>query len=333
MAGSEGLVTLVVSVYNIERRLPKCLESIAAQTYRNLEILLIDDGSTDGSGRLCDEFAATDSRVRVIHKEHQGVWTVRNLGVEEAEGEYLVFPDGDDYFHKDYVRWLVEGINWGGKKYPLAICDFYRAKDEREDTTSEFTPSFEVLDQSFLLDQIVNYPTCWLTVWGAHWNKIYRKSRLPNPFQKEYLRCQDFETNLRFFFLTDQAVFVHRVLYYWVQWPGQSTRSKEDQSLRNECRCRIYLEHFLSVPPLFSAYRPELMANVYRRMIVWKESVRGTPEERAVFKKIREIERQTYPYFLLCKHFSMAHKARWFLSLHAPRLLEKLGKTIPQELA
>ena len=333
MAESLGLVTVVVSVYNIEALLPRCLDCISAQTYRDLEILLIDDGSTDGSGRLCDAFAATDPRARVIHQENRGLWAVRNRGLAEAKGEYLVFPDGDDYFHKDYIFWLVQAINWGGKKYPMAICDHIQTMTGREDTTSDSTPSFEVLDQSFLLDRIICFPDCMYAEWGANWNKIYRKSILPDSFQKPYPRCQDFDSNLRVFFLTEQAVYVHKVLYYWFQWPGQSTRSQEDQIFRNECRCRIFLDHYLSVPPQFSEYRSELLANVYRRLIIWKESVRGTAEERAVTRKIWEIEKQTYPFFFVSKHYPICHKIRWVLSLHAPRLLKGMAKRIPHECA
>ena len=333
MAESLGLVTVVVSVYNIEALLPRCLDCISAQTYRDLEILLIDDGSTDGSGRLCDAFAATDPRARVIHQENRGLWAVRNRGLAEAKGEYLVFPDGDDYFHKDYIFWLVQAINWGGKKYPMAICDHIQTMTGREDTTSDSTPSFEVLDQSFLLDRIICFPDCMYAEWGANWNKIYRKSILPDSFQKPYPRCQDFDSNLRVFFLTEQAVYVHKVLYYWFQWPGQSTRSQVEHDVQNECRCRIFLDHFLSVPSRFSEYRSELMSNVYRRLVFWKESVRGTAEEQAVFKKIWEIEKQTYPYFLFSRHISISHKMRWFLSLHAPRLLKGMAKRIPHECA
>ena len=92
------LVSVIVPVYNIEDYLPRCLACIEMQTYRNLEIILVDDGSTDGSGRICDEFAAKDSRVRVIHHpENIGLWAARNTGQDAATGDYLWFPDGADY--------------------------------------------------------------------------------------------------------------------------------------------------------------------------------------------------------------------------------------------
>lgn len=93
----EKLVTVVVPIYNVEKYLNNCIESIVNQTYRNLEILLIDDGSPDSCPRICDEWAKRDSRIQVIHKENQGLGMARNTGIEHAAGEYICFFDSDDY--------------------------------------------------------------------------------------------------------------------------------------------------------------------------------------------------------------------------------------------
>ena len=90
---SKELISIVVSVYNVEAYLPKCLESVTRQTYDNLDIIILDDGSTDGSGALCDSFAAKDARARVVHQENQGLWAVRNRGQQEAMGDYLLFVE------------------------------------------------------------------------------------------------------------------------------------------------------------------------------------------------------------------------------------------------
>lgn len=92
-----GLLSVIVPVYNTERFLPRCLDSIAGQTYRNLEIILVDDGSTDGSGRICDEYAVRDGRVRVIHKENGGAGSARNAGLDAASGVWVTFVDSDDW--------------------------------------------------------------------------------------------------------------------------------------------------------------------------------------------------------------------------------------------
>ena len=333
MVESQGLVTVVVSVYNIERLLPHCLASISAQTYRNLEILLIDDGSTDGSGRVCDEYAASEPRARVIHQENKGLWAVRNRGVEEARGEYLFFPDGDDYFHRDYVRLMYEAINHGGEEYPLAICDYLCVFDHNGDTVSDSEPVMEEMGQKELMDLITRIPSSADALWGANWNKLYRKSALPEPFQKPYRRCQDYDSNLRVFACVDRAVHVHKVLYYWVQWSGQSTRSHDDELIRNECRSRIFLDHFLNMPAQLSDFRPYLLANLYRRLIIWKIDARGTDEWRTALSEIRRMERKTLFPFFTCKRLTLRRKMHLFLSLHAPCLLERQGRQITLEKA
>ena len=104
------LITVIVPVYNILEYLPRCVRSITAQTYRNLEIILVDDGSTDGTGELCDKLAAEDERIRVFHKENGGSSSARNLALQYAEGEYIGFVDSDDYISPDMYENLWKGI-------------------------------------------------------------------------------------------------------------------------------------------------------------------------------------------------------------------------------
>ena len=111
----KGLVSIIVPVYNIEGFLPNCLDTIARQTYKNLEILLVDDCSTDGSGIICDEFAAKDPRAVVFHHDQRKLaGATRNTGQAAAHGEFIMFVDGDDYLHLDTVKLLYEAINLDG---------------------------------------------------------------------------------------------------------------------------------------------------------------------------------------------------------------------------
>ena len=98
------LFSIIVPVYNIEMFLPRCIESILSQTCSDFELILIDDGSTDSSGMICDEFADQDSRIRVFHKENGGVSSARNVGLDHAYGKYVVFVDSDDYIEEDYLE-------------------------------------------------------------------------------------------------------------------------------------------------------------------------------------------------------------------------------------
>ncbi|MDR3314701.1 MAG: glycosyltransferase, partial [Oscillospiraceae bacterium] len=97
MQSNPLLISVIVPVYNVEPYLPKCLDSIVSQTYANLEIILVDDGSTDASGSICDAYAAKDERVRVIHQANGGVAAARNAGLDAAVGEYIQFVDSDDW--------------------------------------------------------------------------------------------------------------------------------------------------------------------------------------------------------------------------------------------
>lgn len=125
---AESLLTIIVPVYNILEYLPRCVHSITAQTYKNLEILLVDDGSTDGTGELADRLAKEDERIRVIHKENGGSSSARNLAISQAKGEYLGFVDSDDFVEPDMYGRLYEGI----VKYGTSIAQIGRDEIDAE---------------------------------------------------------------------------------------------------------------------------------------------------------------------------------------------------------
>lgn len=104
---SNGLISIIVPVYNVEKYLPQCVDSLLQQTYPNVEIVLVDDGSPDQSGRICDEYAAKDQRVKVIHQKNQGVSAARNNGMAAASGEWITFVDADDWFDTDACQHLI----------------------------------------------------------------------------------------------------------------------------------------------------------------------------------------------------------------------------------
>lgn len=116
----EARISIVVPVYNVEHYLPKCIESIINQTYQNLEIILVDDGSTDRSGFICDQYAALDSRIKVVHKENGGLSDARNAGIDIAAGDFLGFVDSDDWIDEDMYELLYQLIIKYGAD--IAMC-------------------------------------------------------------------------------------------------------------------------------------------------------------------------------------------------------------------
>ena len=119
---SSELISVIVPIYKVEPYLRKCVDSILAQTYRNLEVILVDDGSPDGCPAICDEYATSDARVKVIHKENSGASSARNAGMDVASGDYLMFVDSDDWIDSDYIYdmqksmqendWAISGITY-----------------------------------------------------------------------------------------------------------------------------------------------------------------------------------------------------------------------------
>lgn len=159
------LVSVIVPIYKVENYLRECVDSIISQSYSNLEIILVDDGSPDRCPEICDEYALKDSRIKVIHKPNGGLSDARNAGIEVAKGEYLSFVDSDDVIHSQMIEVLMKSILEDNAD--VSCCDFFSFYD-----TGELSSSFIRNIQYLVLD-----PKEWFLrkYSAAAWNKIYRK--------------------------------------------------------------------------------------------------------------------------------------------------------------
>jgi glycosyltransferase involved in cell wall biosynthesis len=318
------LVSIIVSAYNVEEYLPKCLESVSRQTYKTLDIILIDDGSTDGSGAICDSFAAKDPRARVFHQENQGLWAVRNRGQQESMGEYLLFVDGDDYFHDDYVRLLYEGINKDGHQYPMAVCVHRQVKGDEGDLAAPVDTTYFVKDREQLIEGFFDDSLYWLL--SSNWDKMYRKAYLDIPFQHPYPRCQDMDSNLRAIFSkVDHAIFLSSTLYYYRIREGQVTRAKDYLSKMNYCISSIYYNNYVNLPKTMIRYRHLVLLNLYRRLRAWKEYIYSSGSKNDVHK-LSYFEKRTVIQFLFCCKIPLIRRIRILVRMHFPRLCKLLVK-------
>ena len=116
------MISVIVPVYKVEPYLRRCIDSILCQTYRDFELILVDDGSPDNCGAICDEYATKDSRVVVIHQENGGLSAARNAGIDASKGEYLSFVDSDDWIHPEMLQWLLRAIQ--SNHVPISVCGF-----------------------------------------------------------------------------------------------------------------------------------------------------------------------------------------------------------------
>lgn len=160
----EKLVSIIIPVYNVEEYIEKCLDSILTQTYKNLQIILIDDGTKDNSGKICDDYARGDARIEVIHKPNGGVSSARNMGLEVVKGEYLCFADPDDYVEPQWIEKLVMQI----QKSELGICGYYEVVDGKK--TSGTSGNLILLEQEKALELLLKENSYR----GYLWNKIFR---------------------------------------------------------------------------------------------------------------------------------------------------------------
>ena len=168
----QELISIIVAIYNVESFLKKCLDSIIGQTYQSLEIILVDDGSTDGCANICDEYCFKDQRIKVYHKKNGGLSDARNYGIDKATGELLAFVDGDDWMHPQMYEILHYHMITSGSQ--ISCCDF-----EREDDTfgnhlyDVYSINYSVITGSEGLRNI-NHPKV------VAWNKLYRRELFKN---------------------------------------------------------------------------------------------------------------------------------------------------------
>lgn len=261
----EKLISIIVPVYNIEDYLPRCLETITVQTYTNLEIILVDDGSTDNSSIICDKFVEKDCRARVIHQENKGLWAARNTGHEAANGDFIMFIDGDDYLHKDMVRIMYDALQ--DSQYDLALVSYKKTKRMDEDVEFESTYNSMKMTQKELLCNLLSGDAFG----GAVWNKMYRKTLIKDIYAQNYPRVQDMDFNLRVFMKVKCAVWIQSELYYWVRHTGSLTKSLDYLSLRCWCWVNSMYNNYVNLPESCKQYGGMILKKLYRRMVFLKQ--------------------------------------------------------------
>ncbi len=205
------LVSIIIPVFNVEKYISMCIQSVLLQTYKELQILLIDDGSFDMSGKICDKYAEIDPRIKVIHKKNEGVSVARNVGIEYAIGKYICFVDSDDYLTKMYVAELVSAIK--NNNVEMAMCGHFRLQNGKL-----FPQGFEnrILskeDKKFYWYMCINLKGRFL------WNKIYLTELIKENgifFEKGIHPGEDTLFNLKYSFCVKKVKIIDTPLYVYV---------------------------------------------------------------------------------------------------------------------
>lgn len=310
----EVLISVVVPVYNVEHYLKKCVDSICHQTYRNLEIILVDDGSTDCSGSLCDEFATSDSRIRVIHKSNGGLSDARNAGMELASGEWWMFVDSDDYIAPDTAETLL--LAAVENHCEITVCNMMRIYEDGK-------------QEPFYC------PVTEPTIWAGE--QRFETLRQPSVCNK--LFRADLFKELRFpkrkFY---EDTFVYHVLAHRANrialtgLSGYYYLSRRESILGQSQFTDRYFDYVEAIHEramfLFnhgiSRYGEEACLSLYAAIVNSTKNIRKTPQNAEHFQRMWEWYELAYRNLMSSPDTSIKQKLRLFFLKYAPKIHNKL---------
>ena len=284
---SENLISVIVSIYNIEKYISRAVKSICAQTYNNLEIILVDDGSTDNSGKICDEYAQKDARIRVIHKKNGGLSSARNEGIKIATGEYIAFVDGDDWVDTSMYEDMLKAMHTYDAD--IAICNYKAVGKEHTIDTS--TDDITVFEGREVLKVFVEEDERY-QIQNAAWNKLYKRSLMGDLRFPEGKLFEDIVYTTKLLAGSKRAVYVNKAYYNYIFDRSDSIMNskKVERLLTDQVPAYKEKGEFL-----LSIGEKELFLThqffFYKRMLLhYKEAKEKKPEGYQDFiKKLRKV--------------------------------------------
>ncbi len=279
LSRTDPLISVIVPVYETQPYLRRCVDSILAQTYENLEVILVDDGSTDECPAICDDYAARDARVRVVHKANGGLSDARNAGLEIMTGEYVGFVDSDDWIDRDMYAYLLRSMS--GTDAGIACCDVYyvsqyKIKYKYNHTDTVYDKETALNDLFF--DKRENYA----------WNKLYRAGLWRDVRFPKGLNFEDLVTIYKTFERTSNVMYLREPKYYYVSRPDSISGTKDYRFRRDIFRAVITRYH--DVAPRMPQYKPAL----FRRVRNWYihelcRDFKNSPQNDPISMKLLDI--------------------------------------------
>lgn len=285
----DSLVSIIVPIYNAEKYLNRCVDSILKQDYQNFELFLMDDGSKDSSGEICDAYAQKDPRVRVVHKENSGVSDTRNRALDMIQGEYVQFLDSDDWIVPEATRLLVRSMEQ--YQCDMVIADFYRVSGERLAQKGDIEEDRVMNRQEFAACMIENPADFY---YGVLWNKMFRREII----EEHKIRmdvsiswCEDFLFNLEYIRHASSFYALQVPIYYYLKRKG--SLASQGLSISNTVRMKInifeyYNEFYKDV------YDHEDYTNIKRQVYSFFWAAAKDGGVLPVAKKLGEERRQLF---------------------------------------
>lgn len=240
----KNMISIIVPVYNVEKYLKECIDSIINQTYKNTEIILVDDGSTDKSSIICDEFAKLDNRIRAIHKANGGAASAKNVGLDKANGEYICFIDSDDYISNNFIETLYDQLIENNAD--ISECSFYYLY--KSHIEKDLFKSNKILFTS--QEYLSQYVDEWQS--SLFWNKLFKSSVIGDIRFKKERRCIDDE-----FFTYKVILNAHSITrnsnhkYYYRQRKSSAVQNSKNSMQKAKDAIDILAERYKLVTTKF----------------------------------------------------------------------------------
>lgn len=309
---NQPLISVIVPAYNLAHCIIDCIDSIEKQTYSNFEIIIIDDGSTDETKNVCEKLAKTYSNIRVISQKNQGISAVRNLGIQESQGQYLSFIDGDDQIKETFLEHLYQRLIIDSSD--IVVCGY---QEIRASSCLDFVPSAQVLDSKTAL---TNYFIKQQDLDILIWNKLYKKS-LFQDFNIQYPVGQVHEDNLttyKLFAKTKKISYLDSVEYYYYRTNSNIT-ANADSEFKTLRRLQAKLQTATEAYDYLSEeYRPICeVAILLAKFAFMDASISGMIPAK-YFEENRIWVKQNSKKFKFTKNPYLTKKLRLYLILLAP---------------
>ena len=296
------VISIIVPIYNIEKFLPCCIDSILAQTFTEWELILVDDGSKDTCGSICDEYATKDGRIRVIHKPNGGLTSARNAGLAMASGEWVMYLDGDDWIEPEMLELLLrKGEETGAD---IVMGDFLFAYPDRD--VPYRLPDWDDCKTTSLNRYITSVWTC---VWGGiHRRSLYEEHQLQSPLGVTY--CEDFHLIVRLCYFARKVVNVHRHFCHYRQQEGSVMHNLNKKTERDEQW--VYQD-------IIRFFKEQGVYEDYRKTMCWR-MLKATQElvlDKSDWKTFQEMVPEKKHYIWDCPYINRKLKMNmWCLTHH-----------------
>lgn len=217
-------ISVIIPVYKVEKYLRRCVDSILNQTYKNFELLLVDDGSPDSSGKICDDYSKTDNRIKVIHKKNGGLSSARNAGIKASSGDYLNFVDSDDWLEFDCLEYLLELLTKNNADFSMAE-NIRDSSDVDFDSKLKKTPFEEkVFSQKDFLSLFFKINTQKNVQYA--WAKLYKKKLFDNIKYPEGLTDEDVPATFNVILASNKIAYSTKIVYHYFVNPNSITESE-----------------------------------------------------------------------------------------------------------